>query len=61
MVADCLSKAMRDNALVSIINTNHWDSEYSEEARLIKHKNSFTAASMSRPWTGSQTTMWIEH
>lgn len=43
LVADCLTNAMRGNLLVGLVNRNRWDLEHSEEARLIKQKESASA------------------
>ena len=40
MVADCLTKAMRDDYLTSVLETNVWNFVQTEEAKAIKTRKS---------------------
>ena len=40
MVADCLTKAMRDDYLMNVLQTNVWNFVQTEEAKAIKTRKS---------------------
>ena len=40
MVADCLTKLMREDFLMQVLNSNVWNFKQTEEAKAIKHRKS---------------------
>ena len=66
MVADCLTKAMRDDYLMQVLKTNRWNYEQTAEAKAAKarkqaqrsqlkrEKRSFKDANVSDPEHGAE-------
>ena len=48
MVADCLTKAMKDTFLMSVLNRNRWNFQQTDEARAIKERKQLQRSKTTR-------------